>query len=99
MAKIEVLLGDFTFLEPTLFYPKTFIKQGIDIIYDNHSYTEGRYCTIINKVENVCYVEEAELDSFCENSLEKYESYLIPSRYNGEIIGSTLIPKNYNERH
>lgn len=86
--KIKVLLGDFTFIEPELNYPKFDTKQGCDFIQDNQSYYTGRFLTIINNIRKIEYVNESELDDFCESSLEFYEGYLIPSKYNGEILNN-----------
>jgi hypothetical protein len=72
---VQVLLGDFTFIEP---HQRVEIVNGRDF---NKTYT-----ALINKIEKVVEVEESELDDFCENSLSMYESYLIPSMYNGNII-------------
>lgn len=83
---VEVLLGDFCFIEPKLVRPTTAIKCGIDFIQDNNISYEGLYHCFINKIQDIARVEECDLDDFCEKSLDMYESYLIPSLYNGEII-------------
>lgn len=47
--------------------------------------TGGEYKAIINRVDEIFEVEKSKLDNFCEELLEEYESYLIPSLYNGKI--------------
>lgn len=80
------MLGDFTFLEPTLVYPKyPILRNSTDVIHDNFPYLKGNYKAIINRIDEIVEVNVNELDSFCEESLDNYESYLIPSLYNGFI--------------
>ena len=60
-SEVEVLLGDFTFLE--------------------HPVLE----TIVNRIDKRCLCKVKDLDTFCEDALEDYEGYLIPSEYKGQI--------------
>lgn len=86
MKKVTVLLGNFTFIEPKISYPKFEIRQGIDFIQDNQSYMVGSFKAIVHKINETVEVLENKLDCFCEKSLETHEGYLIPSLYQGEIV-------------
>jgi hypothetical protein len=37
-------------------------------------------------IDEIAEVEENELDKFCEDSLDIYEGYLIPEKFNGKIL-------------
>lgn len=82
----KVLAGNFSFEEPNLSYPKFQIKQGIDVIECNQPHYVGINRCYVYEIVNQFLVLESELDTFCESLLENYESYLIPEKYNGEII-------------
>jgi hypothetical protein len=43
---------------------------------------------IINSIEKIECVKSKELDTFCEKSLDNYESWLVPSKFNGEFVFS-----------
>jgi hypothetical protein len=50
--KVYVLLGDFTFLEPILVYPKyPILRNKTDVIHDNFPHPQGNYIAIINRID------------------------------------------------
>ena len=46
---------------------------------------DGRNEAVVHKIRKIALVELKDLDSFCENSLNEFESYLIPCEYSGKI--------------
>jgi len=88
MKKVIVLLGDFTFLEPTLSRNNNIFEHSSlrhRVLSDNEPTKNGHYEVIINRIDDIVEVLEEDLDDFCERSLEEYECYLIPSQYSGTI--------------
>lgn len=80
MEKVKVLLGSFTFLEPRPNLP--FVEDMV------RTSVADSYTAIIHRIDKEAEVLLSDLDDFCENSLETYEGYLIPSMYNGIIQNS-----------
>ena len=85
--QVEVLLGHFTFIEPTFtFTPRPFtIRSDGERIYDVSMNSEGGYKAIIHRIDNRVWIDERSVDKYCEDALDKYEGYLIPTLYNGTI--------------
>lgn len=46
---------------------------------------DGIYKCIIHRIDEVVEIDEETAEEFCEESLDTYESYLIPEMYNGLI--------------
>ena len=88
MKKVYVLAGDFIFAEPDLKRDNHIFLDSDNrhrILNDNISYLSGLYIATINRIDDIFEVEESTLDTFCEDLLDTYESYLIPEEYNGFI--------------
>jgi hypothetical protein len=47
---------------------------------------DGKHETIVHNVRRIALVKSEDLDEFCENSLDEFEGYLVPSEYKGKIV-------------
>ncbi len=47
---------------------------------------DGKHEAVVHNVRRIALVKPEDLDDFCENSLEEFEGYLVPSEYSGKII-------------
>lgn len=67
-------------------------EDSVTVLFGDFSFFEGTMgepsLAIINKIDKTTTCKIKELDTFCEDGLENYESYLIPEIYKGEIRGS-----------
>ncbi len=61
-------------------------QELIEVWAGDFTFTEEPYRAIINRLDKVIEVEPKDLDKECEHILTTYESYLVPSVYNGEIF-------------
>ena len=59
-------------------------NSSVEVLFGNmiFEYNTATIITIDKKV--MCKVKD--LDEFCENGLNEYECYLVPSEFNGNIV-------------
>ena len=59
--------------------------KKVRVLLGSFTFLENPFHTIIHKVEKEEFVEIQDLDKFCEDVLNTYEGYFIPSMYNGIV--------------
>lgn len=64
-------------------------SELIEVVFGYFTFLEqerdGDFMTLIHSVDTIEYHSRENLDKACENGLDAYESYIVPSQYNGII--------------
>ena len=59
-------------------------ESSVEVLFGNMIFEHNTATIIAIDKKAMCKVKD--LDEFCENGLNEYECYLVPSEFNGNIV-------------